>query len=162
VAFPAPTLAVPRSPIVQMPNHRSLLPLLFLVPLVVVGGCNDAITQPPASVWEAEFASNEPRSPFNGQAGVASQHGATTVSIVVERGEAGAEFDWHLIRGTCTQLVGSIGAPERYPRLVLSAAGAAEQFATIGHMLDPSGQYAVVVHTDGGVRRLACGNLVRI
>jgi hypothetical protein len=145
-----------------MPLSRSLGTLLALVPLLGTAGCNDAITQPPASVWETEFSSTEPRAAFNGQAGVVSQLGATTVSIVVERGEAGAEFGWHLIRGTCTQLVASIGAPERYPPLVLNEAGSAERFATIGQMLDPAGQYAVVVHTDGGVRRLACGDLQRI
>jgi hypothetical protein len=143
---------------IEMQPFRTLLPVL--IPLVLIS-CTDPVTQPAASVWEGTLTSEAPRAGFTGQVAAASQFGATTASIALERGEPGATYSWHLIRGTCGQTSGSIVPPDRYPPLVLTSSGAAQANATINQMLDPGGSYAAVVHAEDGVRRLACGNLAR-
>lgn len=134
--------------------------LAVLLPLALVA-CTDPVAPPASSIWDASIASDAPRDEFMGQVGAVSQFGVTTVSLVLERGAAGREYGWHLIRGSCGQTQGSFGPRDRYPTLALNQTGRAEAVASVNEMLDPQGSYALVVDTEDGLRRLACAVLAR-
>jgi hypothetical protein len=85
----------------------------------------------------------------------------TRVDIAVSGATPGAEFPWHLHRGTCGDDQGIVGEAASYQQLRVGINGRATGNATLDIPMPRAGEYMINIHaspTDLGTI-VACGNL---
>jgi hypothetical protein len=85
----------------------------------------------------------------------------TRVEVALNDATPGAEFPWHLHRGTCGSDQGIVGEAASYKQLTVGINGRAAGTATLDIPMPRSGEFMINVHaspTDLGTI-VACGNL---
>ncbi len=124
-------------------------------------GC-DSATEPLTTFWEGSLEPVLPAT-VTGRVVALTRAGRTQASIIIEGGEGGALYRWHISEGTCAAEGDVQGGFNSYPDLTTGTGGSASAEAAFPDLFEPGQTLAarVVLRPETGPDRLvACGALV--